>query len=422
MGFMHSLYYFFGPYTDARERAVDLFFKSIQERKHQARSRIRLLKLVQRDIAVINLWTEYRYKGYRYLHKSQRKQLYANLDRITQDFDAYYSARKKPFASIQARIIAVAPRTNVGHDEIVVLQAIMDYFAPRRGTYEYRESSSFGRLLQDPATFKLVGDCNQIVTLYIYMFSRYYDVSCLQLRVLPEHVALHYNGVDVEATTSTFANYDKTKGQKIVPVEEIVSINLLDTTDAYLRTHEVSATDFLQASRFAVALSYNQSIARRNLKVAYSRLVVLMMKQHHHTQALRYAIASRDTELIGAVGNNAAVHEMKRHNYKSALRFAKFAPDRDVLVLQIWRSMGMRYYKAQNYQNAAQAFKRSKDVALIASCYKALFFDEQAKLARQPSTRSIKKYSVPIKRMHRYAKKSGNKQLLKHANKLRREL
>ena len=422
MGFIAKAFYFFTPYTDARERAVGAFLKRLNERSNQARTRARLGSLLQRNIAVINLWTEYKYKGYKYLRKSQRKKLYANLQLIANDFDNFYQNHAGPSATVAAHLNRLAPQAVVEPEKVELLQAMMDYFSPHRGVYEYRESSSFGRLLRDPSREKLVGDCNQIVTLYIYLYSRYYDVRDLRVRALPGHVALHYGGVDIEATSGTFTNYSERKGNRLLPVEELVSINLLDATDAYLSTHEVAPEDFLQASRFAFILSHDRDIVRHNLNAAYSRQASALMKRNNYTQALKFAVASRDIALLDVVSNNGAIYELQRHNYAAARRFAQHVRERDELTRSCWQAEGAYYYQAHRYHDAIKAFKHMGDQALVRQCYEALFFEEQQKLGPDLTTETIKKRAKTIKRMRSFAKKSANKKLVEHANTLNKYL
>lgn len=418
MGFISSIFYFFAPYTDARERSVGLFFKSLTEHSSQLRTRVKLGDLLQRNIAVINLWTEYQYKGYKYLRKSQRKKLYANLQLIADDFDRFYINNAQPAELVALRIHRLAPHATTNPKKATLVQALMDYFSLERGTYEYRASSSFGRLLRDPSHEKLVGDCNQIVTLYIYLYSRYHDVRDLQIRVLPGHVALHHSGIDIEATTGEFANYNERKDSTLLPVEEIVSINLLDTTDAYLSTHGVSPENFLQASRFAFILSHDRDIVRRNLDAAYSMLINSLMKRNNYRQALKFAIMSRDMTLLGIVGHNGAVYEMEHHNYTAARRFAKHAPGGEALTRNSWQSEGAYHYQAHRYHDAIKAFERIRDQTSVRRCYEALFFKEQEKLGSRFTTESIKKHADIIKRMRVHAKKSGNKKLIEYAEDL----
>ncbi len=420
MSFITSVFYFFTPYTDARERAVAVFFRGLTERSSQSKIRERLGHLLQRDIAAINLWTEYRYKGYRYLRKSQRKKLYANLQRIADDFDRFYESHIRSAEAVVNHIHRLAPHAAIDPEKARCLQALNDYFSPGRGMYEYRESSSFGRLLRDPTHEKLIGDCNQIVTLYMYLYARYHDLRDLQLRILPEHVALHYGGIDVETTTGTFASYDGKAGGALLPVEEIVSINLLDTTDSYLATHEVAPEDLLQASRLAFILSHDRDVVTHNLDAAYKRLINALMERNNYRRALEFAVASRDMTLLSVVGHNGAVYEMQQHNYAAARRFAQHAMDHDELIRSTWQAEGAHYYQTQHYHDAIKAFKQLNDQTLIRQCYEALFFEEQEKLGSDLTTDSIKRHASTVKRMHSYAKKSGNKELIKYTDSLKK--
>jgi hypothetical protein len=403
------IFYFFTPYTDAREQSVGRFFRGLNERGNKKRVRRNLLKLSQKNLAAINLWTEYRYKGYEYLNKSQRRKLYDNIQLIAADFDAYYQQNARA-------------TTTADDERIRLISALMGYFSPRRGVFQYRESSSFGRLLRDPSKEKLVGDCNQIVTLYIYLYSRYFDIRDLQLRVLPGHVALHYSGQDIETTNGTFMDYSKRKGNMLLPVEEIVSINLLDITDSYLATHEIAPGDLLQASRLAFVLSHDRDLVASNLEAAYSRMVNSLMANDDYTHALAFAKASRSSELIGIVGHNGAVFELERHHYAAARRFAKHAPKKDELTRNSWQSEGFEHYQAHHYHDAIKAFKHTGDKNLVRRCYEALYFEEQTKLGPHLTADTIRSHRRAIGRMRTYAKKSGNKQLTKHADSLRKYL
>ena len=422
MSFFRRVFYFFSSYTDAQERSVGLFFEGLTEHSSQSQTKSRINELLQKNIAVINLWSEYRYKGYKYLRKAQRKKLYENLQLIADDFEKFRLANTRSADAIVARLHQLAPYSHIDNDRAVLLQTLTEYFSPQRGVYEYHASSSFGRLLRNPSHEKLIGDCNQIVTLYIYIYSRYFPVGDLQIRLLPGHVALHYAGIDVETTNGTFTNYSTKKDAVLMPIEEIVSVNLLDTTDAYLATHEVAAEDFLQASRFAYILSHDRDIVTRNLDAAYASLINSLMKRHHFTQALKFARASRNIELIGVVGHNGAVHNMQNNNFAAARRFAEHAPKRDQLIRDSYRAEGVHYFDAHNYDAAIKAFKHYGDDSLVRRCYEALFFQEQNKLGKSLTTESIKKHASTIKHMETYAKKSGNKQLVDHVKTLRQHL
>lgn len=422
MQWLRRLFYFLSPYTDPQERAVGLFFGSLTEHSNRLETRTRLHKLLQYNIAVINLWSEYKYKGYKYLRKSNRKKLYDNLQLITNDFEIFRSANALPSETVVSRVHHIAPHAHVNHDRIVLLQALMDYFSPARGAYQYQASSSFSRLLRDPSSDVMIGDCNQIVTLYIYLYSRYFDIRDLHIRLLPEHVALHYDGVDIETTSGEFADYANKEGAALMPIEEIVSINLLDTTDSYLKAHEISAEDFLQASRFAFILSHERDIVTRNLEAAYYKLVTILMDRHNFAKALKFAKASQNMELLAVVGHNGAVYHMQHGNFAAARRFAQHALKRDELIHNSYHGEGVSHFNTHRYHDAIKAFQHYGDQTLVKQCYEALFFAEQAKLPTNLTTESIKKHAGTVSRMSAYAKKSGNKKLIESADNLKKHL
>lgn len=422
MNLLSRIYYAFAPYANQGERSVAKFFASLSEHDTSKHTRERLNELLQSNIALINLWSEYRYKGYKYLRKSERKKLYANLDAIAADFERFRVAAPVLASADIARFHHAAHHETANTERAYLIRSLMNYFSPTRGLYEYRASSSFGRLLRDPAQGKLVGDCNQIVTLYIYLYSRYFDVSDLKVRLLPGHVALHYGGVDIETTNGTLADYSSKQDAELLPIEEIVSVNLLDTTDAYLATHEVAAEDFLQAARFAFILSHDRDIVTRNLDAAYGLLINSLMKRHSYHQALKIARASRNIELIRIVGHNGALHHLQQHDFKTARRFATHAPDPAKLTRECYHAEGAYHFNAKRYRDAIKAFEKSGDRSLVASCYEALFFTEQNKLGTNVTTANVKSHAGTIKRMRTYAKKSGNKKLVQAANDLNKYL
>lgn len=409
MKIIKDIYYYFAPYTDPKERAVALFFKDLTEHSSQAAVRTKLHELLQRDIATINLWSEYKYKGYDYLRKSHRKQLYENLAAIAKDFDDFKLRRADSSAKSSS---------DPKQQRLALLKAIAEYLSPTRGLYEYRASSSFGRLLKDPNKERLIGDCNQIVTLYIYIYSRYFDVSDLKIRLLPKHVALHYEGMDIETTNGTFQNYEAKSGARLLPIDEIVSVNLLDVSDEYLKTHEVDARDFLQASRFAFLLSHYRDIVKNNLEAAYTKLINNLMANHNYKDALKIANDSKDATLLSVVGNNGALHFMNNHDFAAAKKFAGFALKKDELLKVILNNEGVYYFNAKKYHDAIKSFEKLGNQKQINHCYEALFFTEQNKLGNTMTAETIKSHASTIKRMKTYAKKSGNKQLVDSADSL----
>jgi len=422
MGIVQTLYYQFSQYVDMPERKVGLFFKGLSEKKSVVAARSQLLDLMQRDLAAVNLWTEYKYKGYNYLRKSTRKKLYLNLKLIATDFDVFYKANRTDGAEVAQHIHTIAPHAHVEFERAQLLRALTDYFSLTRNLYEYRESSSFSRLLRNPNKEKLIGDCNQIVTLYAHLYTKYFDIHDLKIRLLPNHVALHYGGVDIEATTGTFANYDDAKGAELMPIEELVTVNLLDTTDSYLETHEVAPEDFLQSSRLAYMLSHSREIVSRNLEAAYGSIINGLMSRNNFSQALKFAKQSGDIELLSIVGNNGALYHMDKHEFVAARKFAQHALRRSELIKDSYRAEGVYQYNEHHFHEAIKAFKECNDQDSVRKCYTALFFDEQSTLPKQLTSENVKQYSKVIHRMQGFAKKSENAGLIQHVNNLRKYL
>jgi predicted NAD-dependent protein-ADP-ribosyltransferase YbiA (DUF1768 family) len=122
------------------------------------------------------------------------------------------------------------------------------------------------------------------------------------------------------------------------------------------------------------------------------------------------------------VGHNGAVHALQQHHFAAARRFAEHAPKKTELVKSSWHTEGVYHFQAHKYHQAIKAFEHAGDQALVRSCYEALFFDEQKKLGKNMTTDTIKQYAAVIKRMKSYAKKSGNKSLVSHADELSKHL
>ncbi len=403
MGIISSTRNIIGRYAVPHERVVGKFFGGLTEHSAGPSTRTKLGELLQQNIAAINLWTEYKYKGYTYLTRRKRAQLYTNLQIIAVDFDEFHNTQASDiYAPLQ------------------ILQSLTRYFSAER--YEYRASSSFGRLLVNPQHEKMVGDCNQIVTLYIYLYSQYADVRDLKVRLLPGHVALHYNGQDIEATNGTFVHYENQQCASLMPIEEIVSVNLLDTTDSYLKTHAVDPADFLQAARFAFILSHDRQIVTRNLDAAYAGLINGFMDKHNYKRALAFAKQSKDMELLAIVGHNGAVHYMGEHDFAVARKYAEFSPKRTELIKTIYRNEGAYHYNAHRYHDAITAFTKAGVHDWVQKSYEGLFFAMQDNLPKKLTSETIKSHAHTIKRMAEYAKKSGNKNLIVHVDNLKKHL
>ncbi len=424
MGIVKKLFYSFSRYTGPAERRVGKFFNRVTEHDSPHALESSLLKLLQHDIAVVNLWTEHRYKGYNYLTKRTRKELYANLEAIQQHFAAFEAQQQVDVKEVIAHIASKGVDTamlRTRQEQLAYIASIMHYLSPKNGRYVYHQSSSFGRLLRDPSKEVLEGDCNQIVTLYIALFAAKYDVSDLKLTLFPGHVALHFHGVDIETTNGTFVKYEK-EGQYTAPITEIVSVNLLDTTDTNFAQSSVNPEVFLQAARMAYVVSSHRQLVKKNLEIAYHNTVRHLMYKSQHSQALEYARQSKDHELIEISAHNGAVYAMKKADFKGARNFAAYSHKKHDLLRIIDINEAVSLYNTKQYQAAVRMYQRLGDKKMVNQCYRALYVQEQARLGRIKTTSDVKANASIIRNMERYAKLSGDSELMKHAQSLVKHL
>lgn len=424
MNILIRLYYFFSRYTDPAERRVGRFFGRVSEKDSPQKIAKNLLRILQHDIAVVNLWTEHRYKGYDYLSKRTRKQLYQNVAAIQEDFASYAAtntARPEQLYALIAKKGVNTAALRASPEKLVHLATIMRYLSPAGGRYKYRSSSSFGRLLRDPKKEMLEGDCNQIVTLYIALYGTKYDINDLQLTVYPGHVALHFAGIDIEATNGTFMQYDK-KGQSTAPIHEIVSINLLDTTDTNFSKSAVNPEVFLQAARLAYVVSSNRSLVKQNLEIAYHNTVRHMMQQHKYPQAVTYAKQSNDYELIEVAARNGAIYATKQGDFAGARRLARDSRSSKELQRSIDRAEAAQLYRDKNYLAAIKLFERLGERDWVQHSYRGLYVQEQTKLGTLKTVADVKAHAATIRTMERYAKRAGDAELLRSVKNLTKHL
>ncbi|NCU30759.1 hypothetical protein EOL73_01545 [Candidatus Saccharibacteria bacterium] len=420
MNKIKRLIYAFGPYANPEERRIGKFFAHLHERDSRNRTQSKLSHLVTENVAIVNLWTEYRYKGYRYLTKSMRRDLYKNLEQIKTDFAGFSEKNVINIESIYKQIALLGVDTKplqTKQDQLIRIVQIMQYLSPNNGRYIYRASSSFGRLLQDPAKSLLEGDCNQILTLYLYLFLLQFSLQDLSLTVYPGHVALNFMGVDIETTNGQFTLYDRADASR-VPVQEIVSINLLDTSDAYLNKHIVQPEVFLQAARLAYILGSDRELVQKNLKYAYHNTIVHLMQRDQYSTALKYAKISKDQLLLQTVGHNGAVYALSQNKYAQARSFASHSIKRNELLSNINFNEGVGLYNAKKYQPAIALFEKSNSHDMVLRCYEGLYFEQQQLLKNVKTVDDIKKHANTVRKMHRYAKKSDNSKLIKYTKSL----
>lgn len=306
----NSYMHIFSRYAHPFEKTVNSFFGKIRSTSDPKKVHKQLESLLQQNTIVVNLWMEKRFKNYTNLTKSKRKQLYANAQIIGQVFDQFVQMH--------------TPNAQYPTEQQAYMAAIMAFLKP--GTrYNYIPTASFARLLNDPRTTVLEGDCNQIVTLYTFLYARKYPITDLQAKLLPEHVCLHLQGVDVEATNATFQHYTEHDG--IVPITELIAINLLDVSDFREMTAKITEASMVEGAKLAYVISSNRALVQKNLRVSYHNLALYAAQRSAFSTALFYANRCQDPKLLNYVHHTAAEHFLKKKSFSKARFYAEKLSD-----------------------------------------------------------------------------------------------
>ncbi len=372
----------FSPYVNSFERRVDRFFKSVKSNNSRLEVSKKLLDLMKENLIVVNVWMEKKYKGYKYLNKRTRKKMYEDVLEIEKTL---IDTMNLPFVreeDIGRELDNRGLKVHYKEDEkLRYIYAIMQFLKPGN-YYHYIKTASFGKLLRNPNEQKLEGDCNQIVTLYIYLYSLKYSIEDLKIKLLPEHVCLHYKGVDIECTTGQFAKY--TDFEHILPVTEIISTNLLDLTDFREDVQMIDPRVILKSSQLAFAISSLKQLVEKNLKVAYTNLAVSFLNGNNYDSAIFYLKKLGDKKKISDAYYSAAVHYMKIHNYKKSLFYADKSDDEAIKEI-IKHNEGLYYYRKDQIKKALEIFEALGDKDMQKACYGKLY-NQLAKKVRNIKT------------------------------------
>lgn len=398
----------FSPYVHPFERKVDKFFRSIKSTSSSFEVKKELLALMQENLIVTNVWMEKKYKGYNYLDKATRKQMYQDVQAIIAEFNKFREEHKLAQQDLRAQL------DQLGYDvipayakKLYYLAEIMAFLRPGK-YYHYIKTASFGKLLRDPKKAKLEGDCNQIVTLYIYLFSLEFDLNDLEIKLLPEHVCLHFKGLDIEATNGTFQKYREES--QVLPVTEIISTNLLDLADFRESVQEISPRTMIKSSQLAYSISSLKDLVRKNLNIAYINLAIAAIRAHDYKTAIFYYGKSDDREGLKNAYHHAAVYYMKTNNFSKASYYAGQSGDRE-LDRAVKHNEAVYYYKADKLDKALSLFQALGDTDMVKACYGKMYNDLARKVSAVRTLADAKRYKSTYQKMSDLAVKMGDSDL-----------
>lgn len=346
--------------------------------------------------------------------------LYGHAQTITAEFDAFYqnfniSAEEVRHAFTRHSVPFPEKMATQAH----LLHAITAFFQPGK-YYHYIQSASFGKLLRDPAKERLEGDCNQIVTLYAYIFSRYFPISDLQVKVLPDHVCLHFQGLDIEATSGQFTSY--TEFDFVGPITELISINLLDVSDFREMQAKVTQQTMLKAAELAYHLSSMRELVNRNLRVAYHNMALEKSAQSQFGSAMFYADRTGNAQLIQSVAHNAALDAARKKNFSKARHYAGKSRNAD-LQKHIISLEANAFLKKKQFSKARALFLQVGDQKMMQATYQHEYNDIYKKIPK--SIRTIeehRKHKTTYKKLIQIAKKGGMQQQARQLQDLLKQL
>ena len=364
--FLKWFFALFSSYVNPFERKVDRFFRNVKSTDSIANIKGELLVLMQENLIVVNVWLEKKFKGYKYLTKRVRRQMYVDLEIVVKKFQDEMTADAFTVDSVKETFKLQGLNFPTGDEQkVLYLYQIMQFMFPGK-YYKYIKTASFGKLLRNPENQMMEGDCNQIVTFYIYLYSLKFPIEDLRIKLLPEHVCLHFREIDIEATNATFQKYQE--NLEVLPVTEIISTNLLDLNDFREDVQSIEPRVMVKSAQLAYAISSLKSLVAKNLNIAYRNLALSALSLNNFDSAIFYlGMTDRKDELI-AIYNKATVYFMDQKNFSKAGYFADLSKDQN-LVKTVKYNEGVYYFNLDQIEKALAIFTALGDDKMKKACY-----------------------------------------------------
>ena len=312
-------------------------------------------KLIQENHLALCFEAEYLFKGYQILNKSNRKLAFANIAKIKADFEDFLDSNP------DLKFPGVEFGTFEKQERFDYLYAISQYLQPE-SKFRYKASSSIFGSLSFKNELQFVADCNQLVNLYVYLYSLKFPVVDLQIKLLKDHVCLHYNGFDFETTTAKITKYDEF--EYIADISELIAVNILDISDSDLKTADIHVDDFHLGCLIVMNLSSNKKIASHNLKVAYQKLAMHYEEIESFKKAAYFwKLYNKSEDLLNFFKRVAKFYTSKQ-KFKLATKFAKKSKSKEFINFA-YRSWVDNLVNANKFEYALKIAKKSKDQDLI---------------------------------------------------------
>ncbi len=416
----------FSKYADAFEKKVDRLLSGVNGMGIFEVQR-RVSELMQEDLVKMNLWLEARFKGYKYLKKGARKRMYANVEERKKEFLHYAKGVQFHDDAINANLKELGlyiPSLPEDKDKLRYIVAIMSYLAPGKGRFEYLAGASFGKLLTDAKSHqKLIGDCNQIVTFYTYLYSLRYPIKDLEIKLPKEHVCLSFKGVDIEATAGVFANYKDVK--KTLPITELISTNLLDVSDFRDKQIQVSPKDFLHAAELAFNLASDRELVTKNLRAACQNVMVDALNQNDFETAEYFAKKIGDSEddriFLQNIYHNAVVFHVKEQKFSRA-RFYLSKSNEDDLRKYVDEQEGAYEYDSGSLSKARDLFAQAGNQQMVKATYAKEYNQLQSRVNGIKDLATMRAHRYDYEKMLDLARKMEDSALANNLNEILKQL
>ena len=380
--YLNKVYWFFSRFVNKDEKRLYKILTSKHINHHK------LMELCQKDFMLVCVFLEYFTKGYVGLKKSKRRQIYSSLRRL--EFDLMEFRRNKSF----------------NLDNPSEFFDMMLLFLHKSGRYTYQESTFLGGMI-DPEN--LIGDCNQIVSLYVHLWRLFFDIRDLSIKLPKNHIVLSYKGSDIEATngmrTLKHANLDT------LEISELLTVNILDISDAREKQITVNPDRILAGFNLAFALSSHMDVVKKNLLIAKNNMARAYLQNNKFKYAIKLFSETKNSKGLDSARKNACVFYVKKKKFYRALKFA-FNQELQKHVYSAWVE-----YDCQKHKYT-RALKNSNRVGLQQYVLGRHYNYLSAKLPKQLNHENIKKYRGILKKMYKVATNLDDKKISKQIKKL----
>lgn len=309
----------FSVYENKVEKRIDKYLSRVKRGTSSGRVQNELKGFLLESPIELILWLEYKYKGYKFLKKKRRAFIYDVSYELETEFLEYRSLEKNIFSDKAEEKMRVLFPVKLSKAKLEKMWEMLVISSFLKSKYTYRESSAFWKLFPLDGG-KMIGDCNQIVAVYMWLFGLNFDMDDLKLKHWPGHVCLHLEGFDFEATVGEFKNYSG-KGE-VIGIENIIPMNLLDIDDPDEKTWDIGKVKFAQMTVLVSKFDFESEVVKHNLQVAYIQVGVLALNNRDWRKAREFFGLAGDDAKVGFAWESEIRWLVDNGKLKAAMRVA----------------------------------------------------------------------------------------------------